>query len=385
MTDPESLSRQMLDRLTVSGELSLAWSEAFAAIPRHRFIPDTIWITDGAGLVPLHRSEDPQEWMRRAYGPAAVITQVDDGHPAGPGERGHYITSSASQPDVVALMLAALDAQPGMGGLEIGTGTGYNAALLAHRLGTQNVTSIEIDPELANHARRALTSTGYPVTVVTGDGADGYPDGALYDRIMSTAAVRQVPYPWVVQTRPGGTILTPWGTPYHNGALASFTVNSDGGADGRVVGNVAFMRLRDQRFRATVDDEECDETTARHSHTTVAPYNVASDYDASLAIGMRVPNCTNIYVPANGDSDYARLWFVDPTTDSWANLVHRPGADDYPVHQSGPRNLWDEIETAYRWWRDAGRPGPQRWRITITPEGQQATLTQASPPARPAS
>jgi hypothetical protein len=115
-----------------------------------------------------------------------------------------------------------------------------------------------------------------------------------------------------------------------------------------------------------------------HSHTTVAPYNVASDYDASLAIGMRVPNCTTIYVPADGDLDHARLWFVDPTTDSWANLVHQPDIRTYPVHQSGPRNLWDEIETAYHWWHNAGRPGPQRWWITITPKGQQVTLTESA-------
>jgi protein-L-isoaspartate O-methyltransferase len=109
MIDPESLSGQMLDRLIGSGELTPTWFEAFAAVLRHRFIPETMWVTDGAGLVPLRRREDPQEWMRRAYGPAAVITQVDDGHPAGPGKSGYYVTSSASRPDVVALMLAALD------------------------------------------------------------------------------------------------------------------------------------------------------------------------------------------------------------------------------------------------------------------------------------
>jgi len=322
--------------------------------------------------------------MRRAYASAAVITQVDDGHPNGPGERGCYITSSAIHPEVVALMLAALDAEAGMRVLEVGTGTGYNAALLAHRLGTRNITSVEIDAGLAEHARRALTATGYPVTVITGDGALGYPPGAPYDRIISTAAVQEVPYPWVAQTRPGGTILTPWGTPYHNGALVSFTVNDDGTAQGRIVGRVAFMRLRDQRFRATIEDEHCDETTARRSRTTVAPYSVASDYDASLAIGMNVPNCTNIDHPADNASDHAaRLWFLDPTTDSWANLVHRPGAGDYPVHQSGPRNLWDEIDTAYHWWHDAGRPDAARWRITITPQGQHVTLTPAHTPAQP--
>jgi methyltransferase of ATP-grasp peptide maturase system len=379
MTGPQALSQDLLNRLTASGELTPAWSEAFATVPRHRFIPDTIWVTDGAGLVPLHRTEDPQEWLRRAYGPAAVITQVDDGHPAGPGERGRYSTSSASQPDVVALMLAALDAEPGMRVLEIGTGTGYNAALLAHRLGTHDVTSIEIDPVLADHARRALTTTGYPVTVITGDGAEGYLPGAPYDRIIATAAVQQVPYPWVTQTRPGGTILTPWHTAYHDGALVSFTVNSDGTADGRIVGNVAFMFLRDQRIYASIDDEECDETTARTSHTSVAPYSVAGDYDASLAIGMTVPGCSVITVPDPTAELTGTLWFIDPTTDSWANLHYQPNTRTYPIHQSGPRNLWDEIETAYHWWRDAGRPGPQQWRITITPEGQQVTLHASSP------
>ncbi len=112
---------------------------------------------------------------------------------------------------------------------------------------------------------------------------------------MSTAAVQQVPYPWVTQTRPGGKILTPWGTLYHNGALAAFTVNGDGTAEGRLVGNVAFMFLRDQRIYASVDDEECDETTARHSRTSVTPYySVAGDYDASLTVGMKVPNSTVI-------------------------------------------------------------------------------------------
>jgi methyltransferase of ATP-grasp peptide maturase system len=384
MTDIAALHQRLLADLAASGKLTPPWRDAFAKVARHQFIPDTVWEDSSGELVPLRRADDPDRWWDAAYAPTAVITQVDDGHPAEPGQRGRYITSSASQPDVVALMLAVLEAQPGMRVLEIGTGTGYNAALLAHRLGTSNVTSIEIDPEIADHARAALTTAGCPVTVITGNGAHGYPPGAPYDRIIATAAVQQVPYPWVAQTRPGGIILTPWGTPYHNGALASFTVNGDGTADGRIVGNVAFMQLRDQRFRATIDDDECDETTARTSHTTVTPYKVAGDYNASLAIGMKVPNCTPIYVSADQYPDYARLWFVDPSTDSWANLVHQPNTRTFPIHQSGPRNLWDEIEAAYHWWCGAGHPGPDRWRITITPEGQQVTL-QASTPTRPTS
>jgi protein-L-isoaspartate O-methyltransferase len=145
VTDLQALSQDLLNRLTASGELTPAWFDAFAAVARHRFIPDMIWVADGAGLVSLHRAEDPQEWLRRAYGPAAAITQVDDRHSAGPGQPGRYSTSSASQPDVVALMLAALDAQPGMRVLEIGTG--YNAALLAHCRGTTGALPVgDADP-----------------------------------------------------------------------------------------------------------------------------------------------------------------------------------------------------------------------------------------------
>ncbi|MGH3795502.1 MAG: methyltransferase domain-containing protein [Pseudonocardiaceae bacterium] len=384
MTDPESLFRDLVAWLIDSGELVSDWREAFAAVPRHRFIPDTIWVDDRAGLVPLRRAADPLEWMRHAYGPAAVVTQVDDGHPAGPGRRGRCITGSASQPDVVARMLAALDARPGMRILEIGTGTGYNAALLAHRLGIQNVTSIEIDPGLAEHARRSLTTTGYPVTVITSDGAAGHPPRAPYDRIISTAAVQHVPYPWVAQTRPGGTILTPWHTAYHDGALASFTVHDDGTAEGRIVGDAALIFGRDQGIFATIDDEERDETTARASHTTLTPDDVAFDHDASLAIGMKVPGCSVSTVPDPTTELTGTLWFTDPDTDSWANLHYQPDTPTYPIHQSGPRNLWDEIECAYHWWHDAGRPGPDRWRITLTPQGEHITLTETitSPPGQ---
>jgi hypothetical protein len=92
-----------------------------------------------------------------------------------------------------------------------------------------------------------------------------------------------------------------------------------------------------------------------------------------------VPGCSVITVPHPTAELTGTLWFIDPTTDSWANLHYQPNTRTYPIHQSGARNLWDEIETAYHWWRDAGRPGPQRWRITITPEGQRVTLHASSP------
>jgi protein-L-isoaspartate O-methyltransferase len=82
-------------------------------------------------------------------------------------------------------------------------------SMLAARLGAPNVTTVEIGPELATAARVALDDSGFPVTVVTGDGVQGHPDRAPYNRVLSTAAVRagELPCSWVVQTRPGGVIV----------------------------------------------------------------------------------------------------------------------------------------------------------------------------------
>jgi protein-L-isoaspartate O-methyltransferase len=123
VTDPVVLRRRMVDDLIASGELIPTWREAFAAVPRHVFIPELVWREDDnlpgpADLVPLRRADDPDAWLELAYGPDFVITQVDDGQPVGPQGRGHYATSSASMPAVVAGMLARLEAQPGMRVLE---------------------------------------------------------------------------------------------------------------------------------------------------------------------------------------------------------------------------------------------------------------------------
>ncbi len=372
MTDAAHLRRRMVDDLTASGELIPAWREAFFAVPRHAFIPDLVWrrdlgIEDDNDLVPFCREDDPDEWLERAYAHRAVITQVDDGNPVGPGCLGREMTSSASQPNVVALMLAALDAEPGMTVCEIGTGTGYNAALLAARLGAGNVTTIEVDPQLAAQARKALDDAGYAeVTVVSGDGAQGYPPRAPYDRVLATCAVYRVPYAWVAQTRPGGRVVTPWESPYESGGLLSLTVGDDGTAVGGIVGNVAFMCLRDQRV-PSVSIRECvyDEDNAVVTTTDVHPYRVAS-YDATFAIGLRVQDCRRTY-PAEGA---AKLWFLDPASRSWASVDY---VDNGPheVRQLGPRRLWDEVEAAYRWWLAIGSPKAEQWRFTVTPEGQQ--------------
>ncbi|HET9256261.1 MAG TPA: hypothetical protein VFO16_13840 [Pseudonocardiaceae bacterium] len=80
------------------------WRAAFLPVPRELFIPEVIWREDGDDLVPLRRSEQPAEWLAQVYGLRYVITQVDNGAPAGSAGRGRMATSSASRPDIVALI-----------------------------------------------------------------------------------------------------------------------------------------------------------------------------------------------------------------------------------------------------------------------------------------
>lgn len=287
-------------------------------MPRQRFIPDTIWHEAGDALRPVHRAQDPDRWLELASGEDSVITQVDDGHPIGPGEMGAVPTSSASRPRMVALMLTHLDVHDADRVLEIGTGTGYHAAVLAHRLGADRVTSIEIDPDVAARARAALDEAGFGgVTTVIANGSHGHPPGAPYDRVIATAACHQVPYAWVAQTRPGGRVVTPWGSQYFNFGLLALTVNGNGTATGQIV---------DSR-------------------------------GAVIAIGTRVRHCRSSYTQPEADPDgEGVLWLVDHDSDSWARLQHKPGTPGpYPVYQHGPRRLWDEVESAHGWWVEQGQ------------------------------
>ncbi|MEV5571283.1 methyltransferase domain-containing protein [Spirillospora sp. NPDC052269] len=373
MTDAAALSARLVDGLTEAGALTPDWRPVFEAVPRHRFVPDTVWIEDGDRLLPVRRADDRSAWLELCYANEVVITQVDDGVPAEPGQVGHEITSSASRPDVVASMLAALVVEPGMNVLEIGTGTGWNAALLAERLGADRVTSVEVDPQLAGRAQRVLREVGHRVTVVTGDGALGHPEHTPFDRVIATVAADRVPSAWAAQTRPGGRVLVPWTTDFHNGALVSFAVSRDSTMRGRIVGNVAFMRLRDQRGKqARLSRDVGESTGVRRSFTELHPYDVVGEYDVSLAGGLKVPRC-KLVVRHQGDGAYT-VWLVDPWSGSWASLEVESGAERFPVRQSGDRNLWQEVEDTYHWWNGLGSPTADRWGLTVTPDAQHVWL-----------
>lgn len=136
----------------------------------------------------------------------------------------------------MAMMLAELRVRDGDRVLEIGAGTGYNAALLAHRLGDDRVTTVDLEPEITEAARRHLAAAGYHPVVVTGDGARGVPERAPFDRIIATCTLASVPTAWLAQCRPGARILSPLAT-----GLIVLTVRDAGHAEGRFLHTPAYF------------------------------------------------------------------------------------------------------------------------------------------------
>ncbi|SEG87848.1 protein-L-isoaspartate(D-aspartate) O-methyltransferase [Thermomonospora echinospora] len=357
---------RMADRLAAAGYLTRPqWRQAMRAVPRHLFAPGRAWcVPDGPGdAYGIDADADPARWWEAVYSDAAVIIQVDDGR-GDPGTGDGAWTSSLSAPGAVAAFLELLAPRDHDRVLEIGTGPGWTAGLLSERLGAGNVVSIEVDPAVADLAAANLHAAGYEPTLVAGDGADGWADGAPYDAVHVTCGVTTVPYTWVEQTRPGGTIVLPWMPEYIGGYKVRLTVG-DGRATGRFHGPASYMMLRSQRGGPLTEPDHGIEEEG----TRVDPRAVTGDsYGADIAITAMLPDVAAVE-DATGDGRYA-LVLADTVGTSWARVEHRPGRREHLVRHAGPRPLWDEVTDAYLRWVGWGSPGRDRFGLTVDPHGQ---------------
>ena len=226
---------------------------------RADFIPDVIWKYGGDGWAsPVDRCDDPVHWRELVDDADAVITQVDDGKPL--GGRGLTPTSSSSGLKVMATMLDILAVQRPMNVLEIGAGTGYNSALLAERVSPGHVTTIEVDPDIADHAD--------------------------------------------------------------------------------------------------------------------PPAEPFTHFSAAFALGLLLPGL-NV-----GRRPHDKVVLLSHrASSSWATVI--PGEHESSVYFEGPRRLWEDLETAWRWWVDAGRPDHTRFGLTVARIGQSFWLDERATHSHP--
>ncbi|MGH3800702.1 MAG: methyltransferase domain-containing protein [Pseudonocardiaceae bacterium] len=359
---------EMAGKFTADGDLRTPqWREVFQRTWRHPYVP-SYYPEIGAQCL---LSIDPQrrgEWLAAVYSDQTLFTKVVQ-VPLSPALRpGTYpiLTSSSTLPSLVLTMLEALDVADGHRVLEIGTGSGYNTALLCERLGGERVTSVDIDPELVELATERLAANGYTPTLTAADGVGGYPPGAPYNRIIVSCSVPAIPPAWLEQAVPGAVIVVDVRGQL-GGTVVRLTVDDSGVATGRFLPfGSSFMPLRHTPDIPPSEVIWEPEGERVESLTDVDPTLLHTDGLLGFVAQWHLPEVSR--GPLTEDCEPGI--HLRAPNGSRASVRSAPTHGRFPVTQYGPRRLWDEVAEAHGFWERAGRPRYDRFGITATTTDQ---------------
>ncbi len=378
MTDWRRHARLLADQLADAGHLrSPVWHRVFCAVPRHEFVP---WFFEQADMFRWTRVDgaDPDQrerWLQAVYSNTTLITALVD--MTLPAEHGGEVfsiaVSSSTVPGLMAQMLEDLDVHDGHRVLEIGTGTGYHAALLSERLGEHNVCSVDLRPDLIDSARARLTGAGYRPTLATADGVTGLPEHAPFDRIIATCCVRHVPPAWIEQLRPGGLLLTDIEGTLAGGNLAALRRGDAPVVEGRFCAQPAgFMPMQHQLGIESDGTPQRGEDRADRL-TELSPQTVhQQDRPFQLVAQLSLPAGTQLRLADSASPPGTRLLAPDG---SWCGIAHQPDSDGrFHVTEGGPHRLWRIVEDAHRRYTDLGEPGWERFGVTAGATEQRVWL-----------
>jgi len=362
MNDWHTRARALVACLAERGYLAdPRWQAAFEAVPRHVFVPR--FYLDDETLIDGDDPAQERKWLDAVYRDDALVTQLA----AVPGTDLMWATSSSTMPSLMAYMLDLLDVQDGQRVLEIGTGTGYNAAILCHRLGDMNVASIDLHPDLVDSARGWLAQLGYWPCLAAGDGAEGMPDRAPFDRILATCAVPALPAAWISQLRTGGLVVTDLrgGISSSLAALRKIDLDTVEGHFLPAPGHFMWLRAQPGNPLRTGGDygNVIDRDGAEQRMAALDPASL-SNPDFRFLLQRHEPDLRSIWRTVRDGVELVCL-----TTDdgAWAEVETRPYAGQYTVTQGGPRRIWDRAERAADLWAELGRPARDRFGLTATP------------------
>jgi protein-L-isoaspartate(D-aspartate) O-methyltransferase len=345
-------------------------ADSLRVVPRHIFLPDL-----------------PPD---RAYRDEPIVTKRDSsGEP----------TSSSSQPTIMAIMLDQLRVARGHRVLEIGAGTGFNAALLHQIVGPKGrVTSIDLDEDVVEIARENLDACGCKVTVLHGDGALGHPAGAPYDRIIATVGVSDLAPAWLEQLAPDGRIVVPLDL---RGVQRSIAFERDGNHwTSSSAMPCGFMRMRgsltgpeqtyvlDKESALTLSVPEARDldTDAVREVLTEPPTELATGVSPTMAelfdglclwLAIREPRWFTMSERATATAPVlGSAPLSAPDTVVTAGLLDEVGLallttrdEELVVASRGSEDIAADLVKQVRAWDSAGRPGTPGLRIDAYPDG----------------
>lgn len=343
----DRLARQLRVAGAVRTELV---ADAFATVPRHLFIRAYHPRAGERVDVPHDRLPGP-DVLDVIYSDRALVTRT-------PMDRSQTGMSSSSQPLAMAQMLEALELRPGLRVLEIGAGTGYNAALVHTITGAQVIT-LDPTPGVAGEATEAFHRVGITdVTAHDVDGYHGYPDAAPYDRIIATVGVGGIPPAWVDQLSTDGLILAPT---WHGGLHPSITIRA-GITGGHLIGHGAvctdFMPAAGALHPSYQPPSPL--TPGGDPVVVPHPFGTLDDegyYHLWFAAAAHDPRVTRL--PVTGHAQLGQCALA--TADCGTVLVQRDairGIDADP-------DLIAHAETLVTWWARHARPRIPDWTIHL--------------------
>jgi len=319
--------------------------DAFRRVPRHEFITTFYNRTSVNNKEVWCVSPDEAQWLEEIYRNRPLTTSLDtNGQP----------NVSSSQPDLMAQMMQSVQLRPGCRVLEVGTGTGYNAALLGCIAGNKNVVSIDINQSLLDMARERIERTiGTGITLLNADGRNLPAPLGLFDAIIVTGSHERFEPSWIKTLEQGGRIVFNW-----NKSFTKAMLEAEKTSDGKLLGRVCeyrgdFMHLHDGHGvawqRLPPERLELIEPHEFQHHLF--------EVDFGFFLQIHLPYLTlHRYQKKSGERYYAVK-------------------DDQRVVQfflseiRGDVSLWEEIANARKEFERLGQPKPQVFSLSVDIDG----------------
>ncbi|MDQ7904142.1 methyltransferase domain-containing protein [Phytohabitans sp. ZYX-F-186] len=355
MASSAELRRRFVDELWREGAITRPEvAEAFAAVPREAFVGAGFHGRDGTWFAP-----DAEGFLDAVYTNDVLVTKIEAGR----------ATSSSSQPSLMATMIEALDLTPGARVLEIGAGTGYNAALMS-AAGAQ-VTTVDVQPDVVARAATALATLSSTVDLKLGDGYAGWPAGAPYDRVIVTVGVAGAAPPWLDQLAPGGFVVAPTRHAGHHPVLRVARA-PDGTVRATGVCPAGFMSAAgplSAMFPGAhpLGDGPLPPATVRRPARFDPPLDVFRYHDMWFALGAWDPRTTYAQPPDSSGNGGCAL--LDEAAEGGATVW-----PDGSIDGSGPSaGAYAERATALiDRWVASGRPAVPAWQASMALDGDPA-------------
>jgi len=375
MAPDEAGLRSFIERyvreLTTTGAIQSPRVErAFRTAQRHRLL-ETFYLRAPGAQGPSAVHHDPasprREHLELIYSDNALATRFTGGMPA----------SSTSAPSLVARMLELLGLAEGMKVLEIGAGTGYNAALMAEITGDQElIVTVDVLDDVVEQTRRLLAGAGYPrIRVLARDGFDGAPEQAPFDRIVATVGCSDLSPHWAGQLADGGAMLVPL---EHSGGHPLFLLRKDGtGLRGQVASWTGFMPVRGMLH---IDG------LWPLGYLRPGPGELVHSAGPWPGFGARRPSGPLGSADLAADEiDFLFFLGLSDRRAGWLGPGPRlnNGPDGWAA--AGPDGIWwwkdaslaAELDRLYREWVARGRPAIGDYQVTFLPAGAACDLPGA--------